>query len=73
MLIWSLTYHFTNRAYVLKRYHSDKHFSEFFSARWRQKSTGMDTEQNYINVSLCIVPVFYYAELVYSEMREATV
>jgi len=30
-------------------------------------------EQNYINVTLYIVPAFYYAELVYSGMREATV
>ena len=31
----------------------DKHFSEFLPARWRQKSTGIDIEQNYVTVTLC--------------------
>ena len=39
---------------VFNRYHSDKHFSEFLPTRWRQKSTGIDMEQNYVTVSLCI-------------------
>ena len=30
---------------VFKRYHSDKHFSGFLPTRWRQKSTGIDTEK----------------------------
>ena len=38
-----------------QRYHSDKHFSEFLRARWRQKSTGIDMEQNYITATMCIV------------------
>jgi len=43
MSIWSLTY----QQSLFKRYHSDKHFSEFLPTRWRQKSTGTDMEQNY--------------------------
>jgi len=39
---------------VFKRYHSDKHFSEFLLTRWRQKSTGIDMEQNYVTVTQCI-------------------
>jgi len=39
---------------AFKRYHSDKHFSEFLPTRWRQKSTGIDMEQNYVTVTLCI-------------------
>jgi len=48
--IWSLTY----QQSVFKRYRSDKHFSEFLPTRWRQKSTGIDMEQNYVTVTLCI-------------------
>ena len=43
MSMWALTY----QQGVLKRYHSGKRFSEFLVTRWRQKSTGMDMEQNY--------------------------
>jgi len=43
MSIWSLTY----QESLFKRYHSDKHFSEFLPTRWRQKPTGTDMEQNY--------------------------
>jgi len=39
---------------VFKRYYSDKHFSELLPTRWRQKSTGIDMEQNYVTVTLCI-------------------
>ena len=42
---------------VFKRYHSDKHFSEFLPTRWRQKSTGIDMAQNYVTVTLCIVNI----------------
>ena len=28
-----------------KRYHIDKHFSEFLPTRWQQKSTGIDMEK----------------------------
>jgi len=38
-----------------KFYHSDKHFSEFLPTRWRQKLTGIDIEQNYVTVTLCIL------------------
>jgi len=41
---------------VFKRYHSDKHLSEFYTipTRWRQKSTSIiDMEQNYVTVALC--------------------
>jgi len=50
MSIWSQTY----QQSVFKRYHSDKYFSAFLPTRWWQKSTGMDMEQNYITVTLCI-------------------
>ena len=49
MSIRSLTY----RQSVFKRYHSDKHLSEFLPTRWRQKSTGKDMGQNYVTVTLC--------------------
>jgi len=42
----------TNKAYF-KRYHSDKHFSEL-PTRWRQQSAGIDMEQNYVALTLCI-------------------
>jgi len=51
MSIWQLTY----KQSVFKRYHSDKHLSEFLPTRWRQKLTGIDTEQNYVTVTVCIV------------------
>ena len=40
---------------VFKRYHSDKHFSEFLPTTWRQKSTGIDMEHNYVTDTLCIL------------------
>ena len=48
----------TNKAY--KRYHNDEDFSEFLAARWRQKSTGIDMEQNYVTVTLCIPYLTWY-------------
>ena len=50
MPLWSVTC----QQSVFKRYHSDKHFSEFLPTRWRQKSTGIDIEQNYVTVTLSI-------------------
>ena len=50
MSMRSLTY----QQSVFKRYHGNKHFSEFVPTRWRQKSTGIDMEQNYVTVTLCI-------------------
>jgi len=50
MSVRSLTY----LQIVLKRYHSDKHLSEYLPTKWRQKSIGIDTEQNYVTVILCI-------------------
>jgi len=47
----SLTY----QQSAFKRYHSAKHFSEFLPTRWRQKSTGIDMEPNYVTVTLCII------------------
>jgi len=45
----------TYQQIVFKRYHSDKHFSDFLPTRWRQKSTGMDMEhENNVTVILCI-------------------
>ena len=32
----------------------DKHFSEFLSTRWQQKSTDIDMEQNYVTDTLYI-------------------
>jgi len=49
MFIWSLTY----QQSAFKRYHGDKHFS-VLPTRWRQKSTGIDMEQYYVIVTLCI-------------------
>jgi len=39
---------------VFKRYHGDKTFIRVLPTRWRQKSTGIDMEQNYATVTLCI-------------------
>jgi len=36
------------------RYHSNKHFSGFLPTRWRRKSNGIDKEQNYVTVTVCI-------------------
>jgi len=33
----------------------DKHFSEFLPTRWQQKSSGIDMEQNFVTVTLCIM------------------
>ena len=35
--------------------HSDKHLSEFLPTKWRQESTGIDMEQNYVTVTTCTV------------------
>ena len=53
MSIWSLT----DQQSVFKHYHSDNHFSEFLPTIQRQKSTGTDMKQNYVNVTftLCIL------------------
>jgi len=40
---------------VFKRSHSDKRFSESLLTRCRQKSTGIDMEQNYVIDTLYIV------------------
>ena len=37
-----------------KRYHGDKHFSEFFSYKMSAKSTGIDMAQNYVIITLCV-------------------
>jgi len=52
MTVWLLTYWQS----IFKRYYSDKHshVSEFLRTRWRQKSTGIDMEQNYVTVTLCV-------------------
>jgi len=46
---------------VFKRYHSDKHLSEFVPTRWRQKSTGIDMEQNYVIVTLGVLDLSFEA------------
>jgi len=53
--IWSVTY----QQSVFKRYLSNEHLSEFLPTRWRQKSTGIDMEQNYVTVTLCIARTDY--------------
>ena len=65
MSIWSLTY----QQSTFNRYLGDKHFSEFLPTRHRQKSTGIDTEQNYVTVyctwfcqhvsGLCPLPLMF--------------
>ena len=50
----SLTY----QQSVFMHFHSDKDFSEFLPTRWRQKSTDIDMEQNYVTVALCICDAF---------------
>ena len=40
---------------VFRRYHSDKHLSDFLPTKWRQKSTGIVMEQNdYVTVTLYV-------------------
>jgi len=51
MPTWLLTY----QQIVLKRYHSDKHLSRVLPTRWRQKSIGIDMEQNYVTVTQYIM------------------
>jgi len=52
-VVWSPTYQQSVGPYY-KRYHSDKRFSEFLPTRWRQKSIGIDMEQNCVTVTPCI-------------------
>jgi len=57
MSIWSLTY----QQSVSKLYQSDRHLSHIvLPTKWRQKSAGMDVEQNYVTVTLYIVRMRYY-------------
>ena len=49
MSTWSRTY----KQSVFQRCHSDKHFSEFY-LQDGAKSPGIDREQNYFTVTLCI-------------------
>jgi len=56
MFIWSLTY----QQSVFKRYCN---FSDFLPARRRPKSTGIDVEQNYITVTLCISDIRFLHEV----------
>jgi len=39
---------------TFKHYHNDKHFKEFLPIRCQQKSAGIDMEQYYVTVTLCI-------------------
>jgi len=51
MSTWSRTY----KQSVFERYHSDnKHISESYLQYGGKKSTGIDREQNYVTVALCI-------------------
>jgi len=42
---------------LFKRYHSDKHLSEFYLQDGGKKSTCIGMEQNYVTVTLCIGPL----------------
>ena len=44
----------TRRIYF-NRYHSDKHFPEFYLQDGGKKTTGIDMEQNDVTVTLCIL------------------
>ena len=65
MSIRSLTY----QQRIFKRYHTDKHFSEFSPTRRRQKSTDIDMEQIYVTVTLCILrrSCFWHCYTVYAQ------
>ena len=65
MSIWSLTC----QQSVFKRYHTDKHFSEFSPTRRRQKWTDIDMEQIYVTVTLCILrrSCFWHCYTVYAQ------
>ena len=54
---------------------------EFLPTRWRQKSTGIDMEQNYVTVTLCIADCSQSTRCfktagpgaeIYSELRSAS-
>jgi len=49
------TWSSTGRQSAFKWHHSNEHFLRVLPTRWRQKPTGIDTERNYVTVSLCIV------------------
>ena len=68
MSTWSLTY----QQIVFVRYHRDRHSSEFLTARWRQKSTGIDMEQNYVTVTLSIVRLLFVTLVVRRWWRSGT-
>jgi len=41
------------------RYHSSKHFREFYLQDGGENSAGMDMNRNYVTVTLCIPPCDY--------------
>jgi len=45
-----------------KRVTCDRHFSEFLPTRWRQKSSVIDMEQNYVTVTLCISKLIRFTD-----------
>ena len=42
----------TYRQSIFERHRSDEDFSEFLPTIWRQKSTGVDMELDYVDVTL---------------------
>jgi len=42
------------------RYHSSKHFREFYLQDGGENSAGMDMNRNYVTVTLCIPPPYVY-------------
>ena len=39
----------------IKRYYSKQHFFSVVPTRWRRKPAGIDTERNYVTVTLCLL------------------
>ena len=48
---------------IFKRYCSNQHFLRVLPARWRRKPAGIDTERNYVTVTLSIAIPNYISVL----------
>ena len=58
---------------VFKRYHSDKHFSQFLPTRRRQKSAGTNMEQNYVTVTPPIATYIAWTVCVSVSLAQGTI
>jgi len=47
------------------RYHTSKHFREFYLQDGGENSAGMDMNRNYVTVTLCIPPPYVYLLALY--------